>query len=296
MLDEVALIGLIIIGCFRATSSNHFCTKTSIGGNINQQMKICIIGAGKMGIWLTDALCLQHQVAIFDCDIERLKYVFNTRRLTSYDEVREFEPELVINAVTLKFTIETFEAVLPYLPKDCILSDIASVKTGLEAFYQRSGHRFVSTHPMFGPTFANLKELSRHHAIIISESDHMGKAFFKDFYGSLGLNIHEYSFDGHDQTIAYSLSIPFASTMVFAACMKHQKAPGTTFNKHLDVAKGLLSEDDYLLSEILFNPYSLPQIQNIVSQLNVLLRIIETKDSEAMKSYLAKLRENIKTS
>jgi len=258
-------------------------------------MRICVIGAGKMGIWLTDALCSQHEVAVFDRDIERLKYVFNTQRLTSFDEISAFNPELVINAVTLKYTVEVFKAVLPYLPKDCIISDIASVKTGLQEFYNSSGHRFVSTHPMFGPTFGNLKELSKHHAIIISESDHLGKAFFKDFYGSLGLNIHDYSFDGHDQTIAYSLSIPFVSTMVFAACMQHQKAPGTTFNKHLDVAKGLLSEDDFLLTEILFNPYSLPQVHNIVEQLNVLIKQIETKDTEQMRGYLARLRENIKT-
>ena len=36
--------------------------------------------------------------------------------------------------------------------------------------------------------------------------------------------------------------------------MKHQEAPGTTFKKHMAIAKGLLSEDDYLLQEILFNP------------------------------------------
>ena len=33
--------------------------------------------------------------------------------------------------------------------------------------------------------------------------------------------------------------------------MKHQEAPGTTFKKHMAIAKGLLSEDDYLLQEIL---------------------------------------------
>ena len=258
-------------------------------------MKICVVGAGKMGIWLTDALCMQHQVAVFDRDVERLKFVFNTQRLTSYEEIRAFEPELLINSVTLKYTIEVFESVLPYLPKDCIISDIASVKTGLEEFYRNSGHRFVSTHPMFGPTFASLKELSKHHAIIISESDHLGKAFFKDFYGSLGLNIHDYTFDGHDQTIAYSLSIPFVSTMVFAACMQHQKALGTTFNRHLDVAKGLLSEDDFLLTEILFNPYSLPQVEKIVEQLNNLISLIGNHDTDHMREYLAGLRENIKS-
>lgn len=257
-------------------------------------MKICILGAGKMGTWLTDALCLQHEVAVYDREMERLKYVFNTQRLTTLEQIREFAPELVINAVTLKYTIPSFEAVLPFLPAHCILSDIASVKTGLHEFYKKSEHPFVSTHPMFGPTFANLKELSRHHSIIISESDTLGKAFFKEFYRSLGLNIHEYTFEGHDQTIAYSLTIPFASSMVFAACMRHQKAPGTTFTKHLDTARGVLSEDDYLLTEILFNPYSPEQLEKIVFQMTGLIDIIREKDSERMKLYLQQLRQNIR--
>ena len=246
-----------------------------------------------MGTWLTDALCLQHEVAIYDPDIEKLKFVFNTQRLTDKEQIREFNPELLINAVNLKYTIRSFREILPYLSEGCIISDIASVKTGLQEFYEESGMRFVSTHPMFGPTFANLKELQQHHAIIISESDHLGKAFFKDFYSSLGLNIHEYSFDEHDKTIAYSLSIPFSSSLVFAAVMKHQKAPGTTFNKHMKIAKGLLSEDDYLLTEILFNPYTYGQVEDIRFQLKHLLELIKDKDSEGMKKFLAKVRNNL---
>ena len=256
-------------------------------------MRICIVGAGKMGSILADAMCLQHEVAIFDRDIKRMQYVFNTRRLMSVEEIGDFNPELLINAVTLKYTIQTFEAVMPYLSPQCIVSDIASVKTGFKEYYEKCGHPYVSTHPMFGPTFANLKELRKHHAIIISEGDHLGKTFFKDFYGTLGLNLHEYTFDGHDPTIAYSLSIPFVSPMVFAACMKHQDAPGTTFNKHFETAKGVLSEDDFLLSEILFNPYTPEQVERIMEQMQTLLGIIKKRDSDEMYAYLAKLRSNI---
>jgi len=246
-----------------------------------------------MGTWLTDALCLNHEVAIFDKDMARLRYVFNTQRLTKLDEITEFEPELLINAVSLQYTLSAFEEVMPYLPNNCIISDIASVKTGLQSFYEKSGRRYVSTHPMFGPTFANLKDLSMHHAIVITQSDHMGKVFFKDFYASLGLNIHEYSFDAHDETIAYSLSIPFASSLVFGACMKHQKAPGTTFNKHMNIAKGLLSEEDHLLTEILFNPCTYEQVENIRFQLKHLLALIDKKDAKGMQDFLNKVRANI---
>nr|WP_321451185.1 prephenate dehydrogenase/arogenate dehydrogenase family protein [uncultured Carboxylicivirga sp.] len=256
-------------------------------------MKICILGAGKMGTWLTDALCLDHEVAIFDRDMSKLRYVFNTQRLTKFKEITEFAPEILINAVTLKYTLPAFKEVLPYVPKTCILSDISSVKTGLQEFYEESGYRYVSTHPMFGPTFANLKDLSMHHAIIITQGDHLGKTFFKDFFSSLKLNIHEYSFDGHDETIAYSLSIPFASSLVFGACMKHQEAPGTTFSKHMDIAKGLMSEEDYLLTEILFNPYTYQQVENIRFQLKNLLGLIENKDTKGLQKFINMVRKNI---
>ena len=256
-------------------------------------MKILITGAGKMGTFLTDVLCIQHEVALYDTDPKKLRFVFNTLRLTQLDEIKEFEPELHINCVTLKYTIDAFEKVLPYLPQNCIISDIASVKTGLQEYYEKCGRRYVSTHPMFGPTFATLDNLSTQSAIIISESDHMGKAFFKDLYQSLHLRIFEYSFEEHDETIAYSLSIPFASTLVFASVMKHQEAPGTTFKRHMDIAKGLLSEDDFLLSEILFNPHTPRQVENIRKELLDLLDIIETKDNERMLVFLTKVRRNI---
>ena len=76
--------------------------------------------------------------------------------------------------------------------------------------------------------------------------------------------------------------------------MKKQKAPGTTFKKHLDIAKGLLSEDDYLLSEILFNPYTYEQVENIRHELKVLLELIKNKDTEGMRGFLANVRVNIK--
>jgi prephenate dehydrogenase len=93
--------------------------------------------------------------------------------------------------------------------------------------------------------------------------------------------------------VAYSLGIPFASTLVFAATMKHQDAPGTTFKRHLKTARGLLSEDDYLLTEILFNPRTPNQIGNIQEELSKLQKIIEKKDSAAMKDYLSGIRKNL---
>ena len=232
-------------------------------------MKIVILGAGKMGSFFADVLSFDHEIALYDIDPHRLRFAFNTLRMTRPEEIQDFTPDLVINAATVKYTIEAFQTVLPYLPAHTILSDIASVKTGLPEFYAQARHPFVSTHPMFGPTFANLSDLSTQNTIIITEGDHMGKIFFKDIYQRLRLNIFEYSFKEHDETIAYSLSVPFTSTL-------------------------LLSEDDYLLTEILFNPNTPDQVRGIQKQLSSLLDIIERKDSIKMKEYLTQVRKNIK--
>ena len=247
-----------------------------------------------MGSFFLDLLSFEHETAVYEKDPKRMRFTYNCQRLTTLEEVKAFEPELVINAVTVKYTIPAFKEVLPYLPADCIISDISSVKTNLKEYYDQTGHPYVSTHPMFGPTFANLNQLSEENAIIISEGDYMGRIFFKDLYSRLGLNIYEYTFEEHDKTVAYSLSIPFVSTFVFAAVMKHQDAPGTTFKRHMQIAKGVLNEDDYLLQEILFNPYTSDQVAQIRDELKELLHIIDEKDGDGMKNYLKRIRDHVR--
>ncbi len=257
-------------------------------------MKILILGAGKMGSFFADVLSFDHECAVYEIDPRRMRFLYNTQRFTTLDEIDQFRPDLVINAVTLKYTIEVFQQVIPHLHQDCIISDISSVKTGFKEFYESTGMHYVSTHPMFGPTFANLGALSNENAIVISEGDYLGRVFFLDLYRRLGLNVHEYTFDEHDEAMAYSLSVPFVSTFVFSAVMKHQDAPGTTFKRHLGIARGVLSEDDTLLREILFNPRTKHHVEQIRAELKELIQIIDDRSEEKLDAYLTKIRKNIR--
>lgn len=257
-------------------------------------MRIGILGTGRMGAWLAEELCWDHEVIVHDRDPRKMKYFIKVHRALSVEEFASFKPELLINCVPLGSTIQAFQEVIPYLPEDCIISDIASVKTGFRDFYLECGRPFASSHPMFGPTLANIRDLHDENAIIISESCEKGAEFFRNFYRNLKIRIFTYSFEQHDKTVAYSLATPFASTMVFAACMKKQEAPGTNFKKHMAIARGLLSEDDRLLTEIMFNPYTIRQLELIGSKLAYLTHIIRQRDYDEMKKFLDSLRENIK--
>lgn len=256
-------------------------------------MRILILGTGRMGSWLAEELCWNHEVWVHDSEPQKMKYFMKTHRLLDIAEIPSASPELCINCVPLGYTTAVFDSVLPYLPEGCILADIASVKTGLEEYYRALARPFVSSHPMFGPTLANIRDLRDESAIIIAESCAEGKAFFEDLYAKLNIRLFEYSFEEHDRMVAYSLATPFASTMVFAACMKKQETPGTNFKRHMSIAKGLLSEDDRLLTEIMFNQYTIRQLELINSKLSYLTHIIRQKDYDEMRKFLEGLRANI---
>ena len=64
-------------------------------------MKILVLGAGKMGSFFIDLLSFDHEVAVYEKDPKRMRFTYNCQRFTSMEEIRDFKPELVINAVTL---------------------------------------------------------------------------------------------------------------------------------------------------------------------------------------------------
>jgi prephenate dehydrogenase len=256
-------------------------------------MRIAILGAGRMGSWLANELSIENDVAVYDLDIAKTQQIENVLVLKEITEVENFKPDMLINMVSLQNTIIAFEQVIPQLPANCIIADMASIKGDLKEYYAKCGKRFVSTHPMFGPTHANMKQLKEHNAIVIVESDKEASEFFRKLYKKLGLRIFEYSFEEHDKMMAYSLGTPFAASMVFAAVVDKKAVPGTNFAKHMILAKGLLAEDNQLLAEVMFNKYTIAELDKITSRLEYLKHIIKARDYQEASAFFDKLRKNI---
>ena len=55
-----------------------------------------------------------------------------------------------------------------------------------------------------------------------------------------------------------------------------------------------MSEDDYLLQEILFTPNTPRQLEQIRERLAELQTIVTARDAAGMKEFLDKVRENLK--
>jgi prephenate dehydrogenase len=256
-------------------------------------MKIAVVGLGRMGTWFARNLVDDHSISVNDLDETRMARFTGAVRLGSYGDLSSFRPQLLVNAVPLGKTIEVFQAVVPFLDPGCLLCDMASIKGEIPRYYAESGFRFVSIHPMFGPTFSDMERVRHENAIIIEESDPDGADFFRRFFLRFEIALHEYSFAEHDRLMAYSLSLPFISSMVFASRVDVRTVPGTTFRKHLELARGVLSEDDNLLSEVLFNPHTLGELEKTARRLDYLTHIIRDRDSEEMQKVFRGLRENL---
>lgn len=253
-------------------------------------MKIAIVGIGKMGSWVAEQLALSGDIVVYDSDP---KVETRFPRIDSLKDLKEIKPDLVVNAVSLQQTIPVFEELLSYIPSTTILSDIASVKTGLPEFYAKAGNSFVSVHPMFGPTFARLDSIQEENAIIVRDSSVEAKSIFVELFARLGVRVFEFSFAEHDKMMAYSLTTPFIATLMFALCVDEVSVPGTTFARHKKIAEGLLKEDTKLLSEILFNPASLHQLETITAKLEFIKHVIKARDEGEVTKLVERLRENI---
>ena len=75
--------------------------------------------------------------------------------------------------------------------------------------------------------------------------------------------------------------------------MDSSVVPRSTFKKHHEIAKGLFSEDDTLLAEILFNPYSLSQLEEVTNKLDFLKHVIRQRDFDEAGKFFNRLRKNI---
>jgi len=256
-------------------------------------MRIAVLGAGSMGRWFAGILSGKHDLRILDIIPEKAGGIDGVRALKSMEQLREFRPELLLNAVSIQETVPVFRAAEPFIEPECLLADVTSVKGNLPGYYRVCGLRFVSLHPMFGPTFANVENLKHENVIMITDSDPRGMAFFRGVFRNQGLNIFECGFEDHDRMIAYSLTLPFASSMIFSACLDPEAVPGTTFRKHREIAKGLLSEDDHLLAEILLNPHSLEQLDRVTARLEFLKHVIRARDQEELRRFFKDLRRNL---
>ncbi len=252
--------------------------------------RLLVLGLGKMGSWFKQKL-----EKFLDSESDSWTVLgYDIKMGITLSDVVNFEPvDIILNCVSLQDTINAFNDAIRFATSETIFCDIASLKFGLEEYYKKHGLKYVSFHPMFGPTFAKMEQLHGENVIFMKGSDQEALHIFERFFSQFSLNFHYMTFAEHDLMMAYSLTVPFVCSFIFAGCVDKTVVPGTTFMKHLNIVRGLLNEDETLISEILFNPHSVRELERMTSNLEYLKHMIIERDSEELKKFLEKLKKRI---
>jgi prephenate dehydrogenase len=254
--------------------------------------RILIAGAGRMGLWFALMLRDEYDVSVYDPFVHSEKIPSGVKYLAGAEDIVQFRPDILLNCVSIESTIRLFEELDGLIPESCLLADIASVKGKLKDFYSSSGRRFISIHPMFGPTFASFENMRGLNAIIIDESDDSGKEFISGLLEPAGVELSYSSFSEHDELMASVLTAPFISTLMFALCTDKSHAGGTTWSRHMEIAEGLLHEEPQLLANIISNGYSVGKIELMIQLLSRLKELVGVNDTEGIKEIFRVVSED----
>lgn len=251
--------------------------------------RILIAGYGRMGSWLASGLSERARVAVYE-PVAAMTAPVMGNGLIFLDRpgaAADFSPDIFINCAPLKSTADVFRQFNGLLHRDCLIADIASVKRGLHLYYRESGRRFVSVHPMFGPTFSDMGKAEGLNCIVISESDEEGKEFFKDFFSGSGIVTCELSFSDHDRLMSQVLSVPYIATLLFATASGAGLTGGTTWRRYVSVAEGLFSEDREMLARIMTDNHTVERIEEMEEALSVLKGFIIEGDLKGVENFIS---------
>jgi prephenate dehydrogenase len=241
--------------------------------------RILIAGYGKMGSWLWSLLSKEYELAVLETGSVITKSAPDVNFLKNMADVKSYNPDLFLNCVSISKTLPVFSEMVSILPPECMLADIASVKNGLPDFYGNSGRRFVSLHPMFGPTFSDMSSPGGRTAYLIAESDANGKEFFKTCFEKAGIVIREVGFVEHDKLMATLLSVPVITALLFSAAATERAFPGTTYHRYAAVSGGVMNENAELLRMILSNRFTKEKIAKMADTLSSIAHSL-SRDSE----------------
>jgi len=253
--------------------------------------RILIAGYGKMGSWLWSLLSKEYELAVFETVSDITKSAPDVNFLQNLAEVKSYAPDLFINCVSINNTLPVFSEMVSMLPPECMLADIASVKNGLPDFYSNSRRRYVSIHPMFGPTFSDMSSPGGRTAYIISESDANGKEFFKTFFEKSGIVIREVGFVEHDKLMASFLSVPVLTALLFSSAATEMAFPGTTYDRFTGVTSGVMNENSDLLWMILKNQYTTDKIAKMADILHDVGAVLDRASESDFCRLIESLRD-----
>jgi len=247
--------------------------------------KVLLVGGcGKMGRflsrWFTQS---DYEVRVLDCQ--------------DWPQAQELTRgiDLCLLAVPINVTASVAKQIAPYLPPECILADITSLKRGpLSAMLAAHAGPVVGLHPLFGPATVSM---DRQIVVVTAGRQSEACRWLLEQLVVWGNVLVETAAQEHDEIMGIVQALRHFATFAFGQFLYSRGVPifrtlelsSPIYRLELVMVGRLFAQDPALYAEIVFaTPERLALLKEYVQSLDQLTTLIEGGDKQ---EFVARFRQ-----
>jgi chorismate mutase / prephenate dehydrogenase len=209
-----------------------------------------------------------------------------------WDRIEQFcdRLDLAILSVPIDKTNELALKLGSYLPKDCILTDLTSIKAKpLKAMLEAHTGPVVGLHPLFGPTPSSM---DKQIVVVTPGRDEKACQWLVDQFIAWGTIIVRATAEEHDEIMGIVQTLRHFATFAFGQFLFRRRIDirrtlefsSPIYRLELGMVGRLFAQDESLYSEIIFaSPERLELLKDYLKSLNTNLEMIESGDKMLFK-------------
>jgi prephenate dehydrogenase len=267
-------------------------------------MRIAVIGAGKMGVWLAKFFQSKgYTVVLADRKKKKLAKLKDLSvELTSDFKAAVQNADQILLCVSINAIEEVVKAISPALHEGQVVMDICSIKEApVKIMHEHIKKGLVlGTHPVFGPGSNGV----RHKAYILTPTNAKEQEFAKKFKKWLEqeeAHVFVMSPQKHDQLMSVVLGLPHFLGLVACETLLEQKnlaetkkVAGTTYRMLFTLAEATALETPDLYASLQMNLPELGKIEDLfMAKAQEWLSLIKKKDAKAIVDRMEQLKKKL---
>lgn len=191
--------------------------------------------------------------------------VYSSRSEPDHEMFFSLEEACATDAIVVCVPISAFESsiqkIVPLLRSDTVIVDVATVKTHTVDILRKesAGHRWIATHPMFGPESYKKtgNDVTGYRVVITDhslESEHYEA--LASFLSSLGFVVVSMSPEEHDKHLAQTLFLTHYIGQVVTRCGFDRTPIDTvSFGFLMDAVESVRHDEALFRDVFTYNPY-----------------------------------------
>lgn len=205
---------------------------------------------------------------------------------------------LAVISVPIDITCSVIAAISPYLPPDCVLTDLTSIKgSPMTAMLTAHAGPVIGLHPLFGPSTSTL---DKQIVAVTPGRNPEACEWLIDQFVVWGAVVVRTTPEEHDEIMAVVQSLRHFATFTFGQFLWRRRVDisrslefsSPIYRLELGMVGRLFAQDSSLYSEIIFaSPERIALLKDYVASLSENIGMLEHADKEVFREQFGKIAE-----